>query len=362
LAGVRLQEATDDFQGIVFVFASQSLAPGNSLVVVKNRAAFQSRYGAEVAIALGDDGLGGLPGEFANQLGNGGETLTLVAAAGTLIQQLTYDDEGDWPEQADGAGSSLEWIVATGDPNAATAWRASDRFGGSPGAPNQVIAQDIVINEIRPNSDAPLQDAIELFNRTGQAINVSGWYVSDSGNNPLRYRLPAGSIVPARGYLALDQQDFLFNLRGEAGDDAYLIAADPAGRPERTADYVQFGPTQSNVSLGRYPDGEGTMLPLSTASFGQANSPPTAGSRGDFNLDGAADGVDLRLLCAALHNGHDGRPYDLNGDEQLNHGDLEIMVRDILKSVVGDANWLRLWPRVAMRAQHAEGVGFRVAT
>jgi hypothetical protein len=337
LAGVRLRDGTDEPQDIVFVFASQTLPPGQSLVVVKNRAAFQSRYGTDVPVALGDDGLGGLPGEFANQLSNGGETLALEDASGTLIQQLTYDDEGEWSARADGAGSTLEWI-APGDPNAASAWRASDRFGGTPGAPNLVIPRDVVINEIRANSDAPLVDAIELFNVTDQAIDVSGWYASDSGNDPLRFQLPSGSIVPAAGFLTLSQQDFQFNLRGEIGDDAYLVAVDPLGRPQRTADYVAFGPTARNGSIGRYPDGQGQMLPLPSSSFGQANSPPVVGEPGDFNRDGTADGLDLQLLCAALHGDQTGRQYDLTGDEQLDHDDLEVMVRDILKFEFGDAN------------------------
>ena len=74
MAGVRFQEAAVEGQqeGIVFAFASQTLAPGESLVVVQNLAAFQSRYGSQAPIAAGNDGLGGLPGQYANRLGNGG--------------------------------------------------------------------------------------------------------------------------------------------------------------------------------------------------------------------------------------------------------------------------------------------------
>jgi hypothetical protein len=340
MAGVRFQQTTvdGDQEGIVFTFASQVLLPGQHLVVVRQRAAFESRYGGDVPIAIGDDGLGGLPGEFANGLGNGGETVTLVDSLGQLIQQLTYDDQGDWSPRADGAGSSLEWLGAAGDPNDAAAWRASDRFGGTPGTDNVPLAPDVVINELRSNSDAPTVDAIELYNTTDQPIDVSGWYLSDSGNDPLRYPLPAGSVIAAHGFLAFDQRQFQFNLRGDTGDDAYLVAADALGRPLRFADYVQFGPTGPNVSIGRYPDGQGPLRPLPASTFGQANSPPVAGIPGDFDGNGVVDGTDLQLMCTALHGDQNGRPFDLTGDDQLNHDDFEIMVRDILKTVAGDAN------------------------
>jgi hypothetical protein len=341
LAGVRFQSTivgNGDQEGIDFVFDSQTLAAGQSLVVVRNVTVFQSRYGTEVPIALGNDGLSGLPGEFAYGLGNGGETIRMVDASGRLIQQLTYSDQGNWSPRADGAGSSLEWIGSAGDPSAPSAWRASDRFGGTPGAPNQPLARDVVINEIRANTDATTLDAIELFNAASQPIDMSGWYLSDSANDPFRYRFPANTIVPTGGFLALDEREFRFGLRGDMDDDVYLIAVDAASRPVRFADYVPFGPTSFNMSIGRYPDGLGDVVPLVETTFGQANSQPSASTPGDFNSDGLVDRDDLQQMCFALHGDQNGRAFDLTGDGELNDDDLDIMVHDILKTVYGDAN------------------------
>ena len=220
------------------------------------------------------------PASMPTDWATAGETITLVNANGDLIQRLTYSDDGPWPSRADGAGSSLEWRGQPGDANLPSAWRASDRFGGTPGAANQVLPRDVVLNELRANSDAPTVDAIELYNTSNQPIDVSGWFISDSGSNPLRYRIPANTVLPAGGFWTVDQNQFQFNFRGDTGDDAYLIAVDAAGHPVRFADYVAFGPTAANLSIGRYPDGSGAVLPLEAPTFGLSQSPTGGGSAG----------------------------------------------------------------------------------
>ena len=99
LAGVRFvtHDVNGSTEGIAFAFASQTLDVGERIVIVSNSAAFQSRYGTRIRIAAGDDGQGGLPGQYAQNLGNGGETLTLVDASGGLMQRLAYDDTTPWP-------------------------------------------------------------------------------------------------------------------------------------------------------------------------------------------------------------------------------------------------------------------------
>ena len=60
----------------------------------------------KLSYAIGSDGLGGVNGQWGDgRLGNGGETISLVAADGAMIRQFRYDDEGTWPERADGVGS-----------------------------------------------------------------------------------------------------------------------------------------------------------------------------------------------------------------------------------------------------------------
>ncbi len=121
--------------GIHFDFATDSsirqLASGQRLLLVENAQAFRSRYGNELPVA----------GEFqrGSQLANGGERLTLINEAlpegEQTIQDIAFDDEAPWPEEADGHGFSLTLRDPSGQPDSslASSWRASSSIGGSPG-------------------------------------------------------------------------------------------------------------------------------------------------------------------------------------------------------------------------------------
>jgi hypothetical protein len=115
--------------GVDFTFGSFDLAPGGYCLVVRDPAAFESRYGPGLPVA----------GRYAGSLNNAGERLELRDAVGTVIHSFRFED--DWFSQTDGHGYSLTLKdPATADPNALgdkTLWRASARPGGSPGTPDQ---------------------------------------------------------------------------------------------------------------------------------------------------------------------------------------------------------------------------------
>jgi hypothetical protein len=122
LDGVHLDRGvTFDFTGSAF----RSLAPGGRVLITRDAAAARFRYGQHLPIA----------GNFTGGLDNGGETLRLLDRHGFVIQEFTYDDEGDWPRAADGQGHSLEALDPHGNPADPAHWQASARPGGSPGQP-----------------------------------------------------------------------------------------------------------------------------------------------------------------------------------------------------------------------------------
>ena len=99
------------------------LAPGETVLVVKNTAAFTLRHGSGPAARVA--------GEFAgnDNLSNAGETITLLDRAGIVLLSFTYSDAAPWPASADGQGDSLH--LAPGAVGAVPDW-----FGhsGTPGA------------------------------------------------------------------------------------------------------------------------------------------------------------------------------------------------------------------------------------
>ncbi|MDA7518763.1 lamin tail domain-containing protein [Akkermansiaceae bacterium] len=115
--------------GIDFDFAQNTrLGAGEHLLVVKDLIAFETEYGAGLSIA----------GEFQNEtsLANSGETFTLLAADGSIIDSFRYEQDLPWPTAADGAGYSLVLIKPMSNPDSALAssWRSSAALGGNPGA------------------------------------------------------------------------------------------------------------------------------------------------------------------------------------------------------------------------------------
>ncbi len=277
LAGVDL------LVGATFDFAAssiQSLAGGARVLIVKNVAAFESRYGAGLPVA----------GVFGGQLGNGGDTLEFRDGA-TLVQKVDYLD--DWRPVTDGPGFSLT-VLAPAAPanlwNNASNYRGSLHGGGSPGSLEAPLdSGDIVINEILAHTDVDPGDWIELHNVTGHDLNVSDWFLSDKPTELNRYRIGDDQFIPANGFLTFTQQaDF-----GNAGDAGALV---PFGLSEfgenvllsswdsdgLTATYVEsqgFRASDREISFGRYriSTGEIQFVEQAVTTFGAPNGAPLVG-------------------------------------------------------------------------------------
>jgi hypothetical protein len=123
--------------GITFEFAANTLIPpGGRVVIVKNRAAFEQRYAAQLAgvsFAFNADGTA----EYTGRLSNDGELVTLLGATGTPIVSFTYDENLPWPPVADGLGYSLVLKhPSTPPPDHALpeSWVAGRTANGAPGA------------------------------------------------------------------------------------------------------------------------------------------------------------------------------------------------------------------------------------
>jgi len=72
-------------------------------------------------------------------------------------------------------------------------------------------ADKIVINEINynPAADFNSGDWIELYNASDQAVDISGWYFSDS-NAEHRFIFAEGTVIDSAGYLVLVANDSAF--------------------------------------------------------------------------------------------------------------------------------------------------------
>lgn len=114
--------------GITFDFDTGAVAainPGKSVLVVRNKAAFQTRYGTTLN--------GMIAGEFVGRLNNAGERLTLevTGTAPTGLHSFIYLTTSPWPEAPDGQGPSMI-LINPPDHSVGTNWIASAAPGGMP--------------------------------------------------------------------------------------------------------------------------------------------------------------------------------------------------------------------------------------
>lgn len=268
LTGVRIAG------GIDFLFpADYRLAPGARALVVKNRAAFESRYGA---------GLNVVPGVFAGQLSDAGELLQLQSATGQTSLTFTYDDE--WYPQTDGEGFSLNINDPAGtfaSFNLKASWSASDRNGGTPGAPNDALpGGTVVVNEIlaSPEAGSTTGDFIELRNTTPAAIDLSGWFLSDDPLNPRKFRIPDGTTIAANAYLAFDQGQLGFDIASTPGE-VFVSNGDAAGNLRGYRHSKRYGAGDAGFSFGEYLKSTGgtDFIALRSPTPGAANGSPRVG-------------------------------------------------------------------------------------
>lgn len=273
LAGIELSD------GVQFDFTTGNishLSPGQRAVVVRDEAAFIARYG------------NGLPviGTYNGNLNNDGEDLDLISGTGEVIFSVSYADRDPWPQRADGVGGTLVLVAPFDTPrerqNKHYSWRGSTQAGGTPGAA-PLPSPGVVINEVLAHTDPPvtLADSIELFNTTARPIDIGGWYLSDSGNNLRKFRVPSGTVIPASGYVVFDESDFNptptnpsandFALSGAKGDEVWLTI-DPLDEPLQFVDDVRFHATPNGEALARVPNGTGRLTPADHATFGSENS------------------------------------------------------------------------------------------
>ena len=102
--------------GISFDFPlGTTIDPGEYLVIAKDSAALATKHpGIDIL------------GDYAGQLGNGGEEIVLRDAQTNPVDEVRYYDSRKWHSFADGGGSSLELKDPESDNTVAGAWAPSD--------------------------------------------------------------------------------------------------------------------------------------------------------------------------------------------------------------------------------------------
>ncbi len=120
------------------------------------------------------------------------------------------------------------------------------------------------------------EDWIELYNATGAAIDLTGYYLSDKASNLTKWQIPSGSI-PANGFKVVfaSKRDLVngtqlhpnFNLKQTKGD--WIILTNPLGNVMDSIKIVHM--TKANHSVGRETNGAVAWKLFTTPTPGANN-------------------------------------------------------------------------------------------
>jgi hypothetical protein len=136
----------------------------------------------------------------------------------------------------------------------------------------QVVINEFSCSNYSLNVGGDNEDFIEFFNPSGAAVDIGGYFLSDAPTNPDKFEIPAGTMVPASGYLLVmcsGEGELITNLyaggnlntnfkinqcQGEA-----IVFSDPSGAVLEQYIYLtDVGTTQADHSWARTTDGAAT--------------------------------------------------------------------------------------------------------
>jgi hypothetical protein len=141
----------------------------------------------------------------------------------------------------------------------------------------------VYINEFMPSNastivgpDGTYCDWIELYNTTGSEVDLSGYGISDTPTQPLKYTLPDGTTIPAYGVLMIyctgrSTPDGSTEIEAPFALSAYqesAVFATPAGR---ILDQYDYSRADTDISFARSPDGTGDFTQTSQPTPGYTN-------------------------------------------------------------------------------------------
>jgi len=147
----------------------------------------------------------------------------------------------------------------------------------------------VVINELLAHSHADAPDWIELYNTTDAAINIGGWFLSDSNSILTKYRIATGTSIAPYGYMVF-YEDQHFDNQGDPGSltgfalsedgERLYMSSGQDGLLTGYRDVEDFGASETGVSFGRYfksSTGNYNFVAMSQTTDGAANAYPKVG-------------------------------------------------------------------------------------
>ena len=146
--------------------------------------------------------------------------------------------------------------------------------------PEEPSKSDILINEVLPvnktiaaDQNGEYDDWIELYNLSSEAIDISGYYLSDKKDNKKKWKFPSGTSVQGMGFLIIwadidtTQAGLHTNFKlSSLGEEVLLTSPDGVLR-----DRIKYPAQSLELSWSRNPDGTGSFR-WQTPTFNKTNN------------------------------------------------------------------------------------------
>lgn len=226
--------------------------------------------------------------------GSGSVVLSQGTTLASIVDHLNYSipvvgrTYGSYPDGAVSGRRSFS-VVTPGGTNHPAAAPVAVKI-------NEWMADNVLT--LADPADADFEDWFELYNPETNAVNLTGFFLADSATNATPWAIPAGTTIPARGYLLVwadneatqnsaNRADIhaAFSL-AKGGESIALFAPDGT-----LIDLVTFGPQTTDVSEGRFVDGAASIhamtnpTPRSPNFLFALNTPPVIGLINDKTVD-----------------------------------------------------------------------------
>ncbi len=274
------------------------LPPDGRLVLFENKGLITAEH----------PGLDPKLGPLGFSLSDKGDSLHLHDAFGHPIEAFAFSDKKPWPRTPDGYGRTLERAAPDNDPGQPDSW-FDGCVGGSPAQAYTPCEENPLVSEINYKSspDFDAGDWFELFNRSAQDFDLSGWRARDDDDQH-EFVIPAGTVLPPGGYRVFFQDEAKFidhfpavsNISGPlgfglSGNGDLIRLFDPSGRLQFSLHFDDAAPWPAGA------DGEG--FTLENAGY-DAN--PNAGTNWFSGCYGGSPGTAFDPDCgtSATGDGH----------------------------------------------------------
>ena len=131
-----------------------------------------------------------------------------------------------------------------------------------------------------PDFYGEMEDWVELYNPSGAAVNLSGYYFSDKASKPLKFQVPGTINIPANGYMMVYASgratiaggvEIHTNFKLTQTKFEKIIMSDASGT---IIDSLTINPTQHLHSRGRTTDGAATWSLFTNSTPGTTNTNP----------------------------------------------------------------------------------------